>query len=135
VNKFTDDGCLSGSSLSLSSTHLAAGSSAGVVNIYSLSTLDTPLPRPDKIVLNLTTQINQLSFHGSGEILAMSSELKDGAVKLVHFPSMTVFSNFPGTFNLNRANSLAWSPGGGYLSIGNNRGAANLYRLKHYGSY
>jgi len=135
VNKFTDDGCLSGSALALSSTHLAAGSNSGVVNIYSLNKLDTTLPQPDKIVLNLTTQINGLRFHPSGEILAMSSEMKEGAVKLVHFPSMTVFANFPGAFNLKMVNSLAWSPGGGYLSIGNNRGAANLYRMKHYGSY
>jgi len=135
VSKFTDDGCLSGSALSLSSTHLAAGSNSGVVNIYSLNSLDKASPKPDKIVLNLTTQINSLQFHPSGEVLAMGSEMKEAAVKLVHFPSMTVFANFPGGFNLQRANSLAWSPGGGYLSIGNNKGAANLYRIKHYGSY
>ena len=29
-----------------------------------------------KVILNLTTQINQLRFNPSGEILAMSSELK-----------------------------------------------------------
>ena len=83
----------------------------------------------------MTTQIEDLVFNPSGEILAMSSMEKEGAVKLVHFPSTTVFSNFPGTFNLGRANTLSFSPGGGYFGVGNNKGAANLYRVNHYQQY
>jgi len=136
LGKFTDDGCLNGSAIAVSGSHLAAGSNMGVVNIYSLADLEmNNRPRPEKMVMNLTTQVNQLKFNPTGEVLAMSSEMKEGAAKLVHFPSMTVFSNFPGTFNLNRVNCLGWSPAGGYLAIGNNKGAANLYRMKHYVSY
>jgi U3 small nucleolar RNA-associated protein 18 len=136
LGKFTDDGCLNGSAIAVSGSHLAAGSNMGVVNIYSLADLETNnRPRPEKMVMNLTTQVNQLKFNPTGEVLAMSSEMKEGASKLVHFPSMTVFSNFPGTFNLNRVNCLGWSPAGGYLALGNNKGAANLYRMKHYVSY
>ncbi|XP_023341141.1 U3 small nucleolar RNA-associated protein 18 homolog isoform X2 [Eurytemora carolleeae] len=135
VNKFVDDGCIAGSALAVNSSYLATGSSEGVVNIYNLAKIDKPNPSPDKVILNLTTQINQLRFNPTGEILALSSELKDTAIKLVHFPSKTVFSNFPGTLNLNKINSVDFSPGGGYLSLGNNKGAALLYRLKHYKDY
>jgi hypothetical protein len=31
---------------------------------------------------------------------------------------MSVFSNFPGTFNMNRINSMGWSPASGYFSLG-----------------
>ena len=51
-------------------------------------------------------------------------------------PSMSVFSNFPGqNLNLKRVNCIDFSLNGGYYSIGNNRGAANLFRLKHFGSF
>jgi len=137
-HKFADSGCLAGTAVSVSSHHLATGSSSGVVNVYDINTINkgtTAYPQPDKVILNLTTQIDDLVFHPSGEILAMSSLEKEGAVKLVHFPSTSVFSNFPGSFNLGRANSLAFSPGGGYMSVGNNKGAANLYRIAHYQNY
>jgi len=138
MHRFTDSGSLTGTAIAASHLHLATGSSSGVVNIYSTSKLNkssVSTPDPDKAILNLTTQIDHLSFHPRGEMLAMSSLDKEGAVKLVHFPSLTVFSNFPGTFNLARVNSLAFSPGGGYFSLGNNKGAGNLYRLNHYGEY
>jgi U3 small nucleolar RNA-associated protein 18 len=62
--------------------------------------------------------------------------MKENAIKLAHIPSLTVFSNFPSwNFNLKRVNCLDFSLNGGYMAVGNNRGAANLYRLKHYGSY
>ncbi len=48
----------------------------------------------------------------------------------------TVFANFPSwNFNLKRVNCLDFSLNGGFLSVGNNRGAANLYRIGHYGSF
>ena len=86
-------------------------------------------PKPAKVVLNLTTWVHHLKFNPSSEVLAMASEDKDNALKLLHVPSRTVFSNFPArTFNLKRVNCLDFSLNGGYLSVGNNRGAANLYR-------
>eukprot|EP00088_Acartia_fossae_P013005 TRINITY_DN16736_c0_g1_i2.p1 TRINITY_DN16736_c0_g1~~TRINITY_DN16736_c0_g1_i2.p1 ORF type:complete len:612 (-),score=195.92 TRINITY_DN16736_c0_g1_i2:70-1710(-) len=141
--RFVDDGCISGSSVAVNSNYLAAGSSEGVVNLYNLGKLNS-LPgnnlhqqhvKPDKVVLNLTTQINQLRFNPTGEILAMSSELKENACKLLHFPSMTVFENFPFDEKLSRVNSVCFSPGAGYMSLGNNKGRALLYRLRHYKDY
>ena len=47
-----------------------------------------------------------------------------------------VFNNFPPFgFNLKRANCLDFSLNGGYMAIGNNFGAANLFRLKHFGNF
>jgi len=135
TNKFVDDGCIAGSALAVNSNYLATGSSEGVVNVYNLNNINKTNPTPDKVILNLTTQINQLSFNPTGEILAMSSELRDSAVKLVHFPSKTVFSNFPTTKNIFRINSVSFSPAGGYLSLGNNKGAALLYRINQYKDY
>ena len=137
LHKFQDEGCVVGTALDISSHHLATGSSSGVVNIYSLSGITSSTqPKPDRAVMNLTTQIDHLRFNSTGEMLALSSIDKDCSVKIVHTQSLSVFKNFPGPYkHLGKVNSLAWSPGSGYLSMGNNKGAANLYRLHHYHDY
>lgn len=51
VHKFVDDGCIVGTSISVSPTQqfLACGSSSGVVNLYNTSKLEnTTIPKPDK---------------------------------------------------------------------------------------
>ena len=123
---------LSGTSIAVSrnNRYLSCGSDSGVVNVYKRKTCwENHNPNPEKIVLNLTTTITDLKFNPSSEILALASEVKENAVKLLHIPSMTVFSNFPSfNFNVKRPNCMDFSLNGGYFSIGNNRGAANLYR-------
>jgi len=83
-----DDGCLQGTSLALSgdNQYLAAGSSSGVVNLYKLP-CDVN-PKPDKTILNLVTTVSKLSFNKSSDILAMVSNQKNDAIKLV---ILTVF--------------------------------------------
>lgn len=78
-----DDGCLQGTSLALSkdNQYLAAGSSSGVVNLYKLP-CDVN-PKPDKTILNLLTTVSKLSFNKSSDILAMVSNQKNDAIKLV----------------------------------------------------
>jgi U3 small nucleolar RNA-associated protein 18 len=67
------------------------------------------------------------------QILAMASRMKKDALRLVHLPSCTVFSNWPTSRSpLGYVHSLAFSPGGGYLAVGNAKGRALLYRLHHY---
>ncbi|CAG2062005.1 unnamed protein product, partial [Timema podura] len=106
VHRFLDDGCIVGSSLAFSpnSQFLACGSRSGVVNVYdarSLATSNAPIPL--KILLNLTTP--------------------------VHFPSMTVFNNFPSAqTNLFRPQCLDFSINSGYFTLGNGKGAALLFR-------
>jgi len=63
----------------------------------------------------------------------MASRMKKDAMRLLHLPSMTVFANWPtGRSPLHFVHSLAFSPNGGFLAIGNARGRVLLYRLHHY---
>jgi hypothetical protein len=45
-----DDGCISGSALAVNRSYLATGSSEGVVNIYSLASINQANPKPDKVI-------------------------------------------------------------------------------------
>lgn len=125
---------------------MATGSSAGVVNIYgrdqfqagaalsSKAGLLRPLaPTPLREIMNLTTTVDTLAFSPDSQMLAMASRMKKDAMRLVHLPSCTVFSNWPtGRSPLHYVHSLAFSPNGGFLAVGNARGRVLLYRLHHY---
>nr|CAD7404338.1 unnamed protein product [Timema cristinae] len=132
VHRFLDDGCIVGSSLAFSpnSQFLACGSLSGIVNVYDARNLTTSnAPSPLKILLNLTTPVTSLKFNAASEILAMASNDKDNAIKLVHFPSMTVFNNFPSAQTpLFRPQCLDFSLNSGYFTLGNGKGAALLFR-------
>lgn len=135
VQKFHDDGCIKGTAISLSPDGqlIACGSDSGVVNMYNSDTASQP--KLAKILLNLTTPITRLKFNSTNEMMVMTSDWKDNAIRLVHVPSMTVFSNWPQNFNMRRVSSADFSLNSGYLAIANNTGKAYLYRLKHYSSY
>ncbi|KAG7164641.1 U3 small nucleolar RNA-associated protein 18 homolog [Homarus americanus] len=138
VHRFYDDGCIDGTSIAVSPSNqfLACGSSSGIVNIYDVANISSKAPRPVKILDKLVTPVTSLAFNPSSEILAMASDYVDNAMKLIHFPSMTHFNNFPGgQYPLRRVQVLNFSPKGGFLAAGNNNGAAPLYRLKHFSSY
>lgn len=139
IHKWVDDGCLSGSSLAISPSgnFFATGSAQGVVNIYETKDiLYSKAPKPQKIILNLTTSITSLKFNPSSEILAILSSEASNAVRLVHIPSFQVFSNFPGIApNLGHCSVINFSPNSGYMSFGNNKRLAYLYRLKHFKNY
>ncbi|RUP10416.1 hypothetical protein BC936DRAFT_140011, partial [Jimgerdemannia flammicorona] len=122
-------------------------SRTGVVNIYDRSCVD-PLvaaPRPRKSILNLTTSVHALRFNHDAQIMGIASRSKKDQFKLVrpslffslmvcvHLPSMTVFSNWPTSGTpLSYVNCFDFSPGGGYLAIGNDKGRVLLYRVGHY---
>lgn len=66
-------------------------------------------------------------------MLAVASRMKRDALRLVHLPSLTVFSNWPtGRSPLHYVHSLDFSPHCGLLAVGNAKGRALLYRLHHY---
>lgn len=137
VNRFTDDGCVKGTSIAASRNgrYLACGSESGVVNIYSQEAcLNSANPKPLKAVMNLLTSATSLTFNPSSEILAVASRAEDEAVRLVHMPSLTVFSNFPVAKKkiAYRASCLDFSPHSGFFSLANNKGHAPLFRLLHY---
>lgn len=138
VKKFYDNGCVTSSCITTSQCGrlLATGSGEGIVNVYETSNLTVMEPMPLKTISNLRTKITSLKFNSASEILAMSSGYYPNAVKLVHIPSYHVFSNFPKpTSNLYQVDMVSFSPNSGYMALGNNKGCAFLYRLKHYKNY
>ncbi|KAL8573466.1 hypothetical protein ACOMHN_032480 [Nucella lapillus] len=138
VHSFYDEGCIHGTSIAMCRGYLACGSNTGVVNIYDRdSCMTSGNPRPLKVVNNLVTSCTSATINPSAEVLALASNLSEKAVKLVHIPSFTVFSNFPELMDtkIRIPWTMDFSPNGGYLTIGNHKGHALLYRVKHYSSY
>ncbi|XP_027736404.1 U3 small nucleolar RNA-associated protein 18 homolog [Empidonax traillii] len=140
LHKFEDEGSLEGTCIALSKNnqYVACGSSSGVVNLYTTDVcLKEHRPKPVKAIMNLVTSATCVTFNPTTEILAVASRDADEAVKLVHIPSYTVFSNFP-VFRRKQiylAQSMDFSPRSGYFSVANNKGKALLFRLKHYSSF
>jgi U3 small nucleolar RNA-associated protein 18 len=117
--------------------HLIDRSSTGVVNLYELpGCMSKTNPNPIKSIMNLTTAVDQIIFHPSSMLMAMASRNKKDALKMVHVPSKQVFSNWPTDKTpLGYVQCLSFSPGGGYFSVGNDKGKALLYKLKHFEEY
>ncbi|XP_046552431.1 U3 small nucleolar RNA-associated protein 18 homolog [Haliotis rubra] len=140
VHTFIDEGCVKGASIAVSpnNQYVACGSQSGIVNIYDADTCQkSSSPKPLKAIMNLTTVCNKAKFNCTSEILAIASNENMKALKLVHFPSLQVFSNFPEQTDrqLQVPKCLDFSPNGGYMAVGNQKGQALLYRLKHYSEY
>lgn len=136
---FIDDGCVNGSSMQLAPNQrlLATGSNEGVVNVYDYESIyKSTTPQPEKRFMNLRTAITDLQFNHTSELLAMSSLQVPNAMKLAHFPSATVYANFPDQQDqLGLVSTMAFSPHSAYLALGSKGKKAPLYRLKHYSSY
>ncbi|XP_078435720.1 transducin/WD40 repeat-like superfamily protein [Wolffia australiana] len=134
-HKGVDEGCLTGSALCTSPGNalFAAGSSSGIVNVYSSGEFLGGKKRPLKTIENLTTKIDCLKFSPDAQILAICSSMKKNSLKLVHAPSFTVFSNWPALgCNLGYPRCLDFSPNGGFMAVGNAAGKVLLYKLRHY---
>lgn len=137
LNRFTDDGCVKSTSMAASPNgrYLATGSQSGVVNIYPVdSCLASARPKPLKSIMNLLTPCTSLCFNPTSELLALGSRAADEALKLLHVPSLSVFSNFPVSKRkiCFKVQDLAFSPHSGFFCFSNNKGHAPLYRLLHY---
>ncbi|CAG9330593.1 unnamed protein product [Blepharisma stoltei] len=135
IRRFCDEGSTKITCMSTCGDYLATGSTNGVVNLYNTKNDDFSLPSPPPIksVMNLTTAIDGVTFNHNAEILAMYSRWKRDAVKLLHVPSQTVFSNWPGIRDhIKYPMSLAFSSNSELMSVGNDEGVALLYRLNHY---
>lgn len=140
MNRFLDEGSLCGLSIAASKNgqYVACGSKSGVVNIYNQdSCLQQTNPKPIKAIMNLVTGVTSLAFNPTTEILAVASRKMKEAVRLVHLPSCTVFSNFPvfKKSTLSRVQTMDFSPRGGYFALGNEKGRALMYRLHHYSDF
>ncbi|RPB19666.1 WD40 repeat-like protein [Terfezia boudieri ATCC MYA-4762] len=115
---------------------IAVGSNSGVVNIYDR----TPIMKgtvevgkqlkPIKALGHLVTRIGSLEFSPDGQVLAMASRAKKDALRLVHIPTCTVFSNWPTSATpLGKVETVAWARGG-MLSVGNEAGKVRLWDIR-----
>lgn len=161
LGRANDCGSIDSTALAVSDQMLAIGSTSGVVNVYDLSKAVQTLSssstgavvdlQPGKVVKNLTTKIDGLSFNVSTdcerntELLAFWSGATKNGVRLLNcanahsteFSQMHVMENFP-TINetIGQACRIRFSPiGSGYMTVGTQSGQAMLYRLKHYNTY
>lgn len=139
VHRFEDEGCVNGSYVSVSPNGqlIACGSKQGVVNVYNYEDVfEKKRPKPQKTIFNLTTEITDIQFNPSSEMLAICSKEMKNAVKFVHFPSATVFSNFPSQQeHFGKPTVMAFSPAGGFFAVGNLNSKVPLYRIRHYNNY
>ncbi|PWN54361.1 WD40 repeat-like protein [Violaceomyces palustris] len=122
----------------------SVGSDSGIVNMYKNPLLDQREDElqhqgfgnnlePVKSVGNLTTASTTLRYNHDGQIMAIASVNKKDALKLMHLPSMKVFSNWPTSGTpLGHITSVDFSTGSQYVALGNSRGKVLLYGLKHY---
>ncbi|KAI3956936.1 hypothetical protein MKX01_000970 [Papaver californicum] len=135
IHKAVDEGCINGYSLSTSpnGSLFAAGSGSGIVNIYNRSEFLGGKRKPVKTVENLVTKVDFMKFNHDSQILAICSSMQKNSLKLVHIPSYTVFSNWPPANRpLHFPRCLDFSPGGGFMAVGNAAGKVFLYKLHHY---
>ncbi|KAL6183519.1 hypothetical protein ACLB2K_044930 [Fragaria x ananassa] len=134
-HKMVDEGCINGTSLCTSpnGSLFAAGSDSGIVNIYNRDEVLGGKRKPIKTIENLTTKVDFMKFNSDAQILAICSSMKKNSLKLVHVPSYTVFSNWPPQRQvLHYPRCLDFSPGGGFMAVGNAAGKVLLYKLHHY---
>lgn len=139
-HRFVDDGCVNGTTVTISgnSKYLATGSRQGYVNLYKYEDVLSVnrFPQPIKAFDNLKTEITDIKFNPSNEILGFCSVDVNNSIKFLHVQSTSVFDNFPSQFDtIGKITTLAFSPGGGYVGVGNISGEVPLYRLKHYNNY
>ncbi|MBA0771460.1 hypothetical protein Gotri_019926, partial [Gossypium trilobum] len=135
IHKAADEGCINGTALSTSPNGrmFAAGSDSGIVNIYNRDEFLGGKRKPIKTVENLTTKVDFMKFNSDAQILAICSTMKKNSLKLMHVPSFTVYSNWPPlNKNLQYPRCLDFSPGGGFMAVGNAAGKVLLYKLHHY---
>ncbi|CAI8594712.1 unnamed protein product [Vicia faba] len=135
IHKGVDEGCINSTALCTNpgGTHFAAGSDSGVVNIYNREEFLGGKKKPIKAIDNLSTSVDFMRFNPDSQILAICSGMKKSSLKLIHIPSYTVFSNWPPpNANLHYPRCLDFSPGGGFMAVGNASGKVLLYKLHHY---
>ncbi|TYZ63226.1 hypothetical protein PybrP1_002029 [[Pythium] brassicae (nom. inval.)] len=133
VYRHQDEGSLGNLAIAASpdGKYYAAGSASGVVNVYDNAGLTAPT-KPRKALMQLTTPVDSLRFNPDSQILAMASKDVRDALKFVHLPSLTVFSNWPTARTpLHYVSAMDFSPSSGYFAVGNARGRVDLLGGRH----
>ncbi|VDN32112.1 unnamed protein product [Gongylonema pulchrum] len=136
---FYDEGAVKGTVIRISQNghYIACGSNTGIVNLYdSADIVKNPCPKPVKVLDNLTTSIDGITFTGDSQLLAIFSSVKRNAFRLVHVGSRSVYTNFPPrNANLGRVTVADFSPHSGYMAVGDDTSFLSLFRLLHFDSY
>lgn len=166
IARWQDEGAVGTTTLALGGRHelgkkspigtdrwIAVGSSSGIVNIYdrrawlsspssaatTTHTIIPANPRPTKTLEHLTTPTSHLVFSPDGQILAMASQWKRDALRLVHLPSCTVFRNWPTSSTpLGRITGIAFADGGAIeggdshcvLAVANEQGKIRVWEIR-----
>jgi len=144
VARWKDDGafgpnCLEGGSRG---DYYAIGSKTGIVNIYGPEAATIPpisagrrSLKPLKTITNLTTSITSVRIDNTSQMMAIASGAKKDQLRLVHLPTLTTFANWPTSGTpLGSVTSVDFSAGSEFVAIGNTRGRAILYYLRHFGA-
>lgn len=135
----------------LDTPYWSVGSSSGIVNIYGGANADgerattgnelREMTTGDgsasliarRSIGNLTTATTAMRFSNDAQILAIASRTKKDALRMVHLPTLRVFSNWPTSGTpLGHVTSIDFSARTEYAAIGNSRGRVLLYSLRHY---
>lgn len=138
IKRFSDDGGILGTSVSISedSSLLACGSSSGIVNVYDLpSIINSGInqPSPLKSYSNIVTPISGAVFHPSSQLLTFYSREKRNALRVVHYPSGKIYTNWPTERSpLGRVASMSFNCDGSTVAFGNKDGVVQIYNLKHF---
>jgi len=117
---------------------LAIGSNSGFVNVYGADSFSPDVdfvlnPKPIKTIANLVTPISTLRLNHDAQLLAIASQEKKDAMRLIHLPSLTSFANWPTSSTpLGHVTAMGFSGCSEYLAIGNTRGRVLLYHLHDY---
>ncbi|KER27097.1 hypothetical protein T265_05793 [Opisthorchis viverrini] len=139
AHQWCDQACTGGTRIasSVNSSWIACGSDCGFVNVYQMTqTMISSNPVPDKSIANVQTAIDSMAFHPASEMLCLGSSQMPAAIRLYHLYGHQVFDNFPVCVGrLGKPTSIAFSPGGGYLCVGQSNGRAALYHISHYIDY
>ncbi|KAG4302378.1 hypothetical protein PCK1_001360 [Pneumocystis canis] len=138
LSKWNDDGNVSITKISLGGFDdrwFAVGTDSGIVNVYDRKNVVNESNKPFlyKVLGHLTTSINALEFSSDGQILAMASGEKRDSFRLVHFPTGSVYKNWPTSSTpLGRVSTVKFSPPGSEITIGNKSGKIGLWRFAYY---
>lgn len=114
------------------------GSQSGVVNIYDRRNFVNgneitikERPEPKRSFDQLTTPTSNLEISPDGQLLALSSQWKKDALRLVHLPSCTVYRNWPTSSTpLGRITAVAFASGSDMLAVANEAGKIRLWEIR-----
>ncbi|KAF7375119.1 Methyltransf-2 domain-containing protein [Mycena sanguinolenta] len=145
LRRWKDEGGFRGSGRAMtgsSSGWLAVGSNTGLVNVYGSDSFQhadfesfTAQPKPVKTIGHLTTAISTLRFNHDAQVMAVASREKKDAMRLIHLPTLTSFSNWPTSSTpLGHVSAIDFSAQSEYVAVGNTRGKVLLYHLIDYGA-